>query len=325
MTTLTAPTPPATPHIDTASSVDRGLLSGVGILLAGATGNQIGAAIGALAYPVLGPAGVVAVRQIVAGAVLLPIARPDVRRMGWHQWWPVLVLAGVLSIMNLALYTSISRIGLGLAVTLEFIGPLAVALASSRRPRDFVVALTALLGVYVLVLPNATTDVLGVALALTAAACWAAYILLNRILGARFHGIEGPALASGIAAVLYLPVLIRTLLTVNVTWLALAAAACTGLLASVVPYAIDVIVLRRVPQRTFSVLMSMHPALAAVAGLVVLQQGLSPHELIGMAIVIGANIAAVRSGPRGTLLRRRPLPAPATPRPQRRRRGASLQ
>ncbi len=323
MTTL-----PASSDALAAPTIDRGMLAGVGVLLAGATGNQIGAAVGALAYPVLGPAGVVAVRQLVAGAVLLPIARPDVRRMRWTQWWPVLLLAAVLSIMNLTLYMSIARIGLGLAVTLEFVGPLAVALASSRRPRDVAIALSAVAGVYVLVSPDATTDVVGVSLALVAAACWAAYILLNRVLGVRFSGVEGPALASGIAAVLYLPVLVRTLATVDVTWFALAAAACTGLLASVIPYAIDVHVLRSVPRQTFSVLMSMHPALAALAGLVVLQQGLSLHEVVGMLVIIGANVAAVRSGRApgdatagvaSARLRRRPvvwvLPPPVGDRP----------
>lgn len=105
--------------------------------------NQTGAATGALAFPAIGPAGVVAVRQWVAGLVLLAVGRPRLRSFTWRQWWPVLCLAMVFATMNLTLYTAIDRIGLGLAVTLEFLGPLAVALAASRRLVDLLCALVA--------------------------------------------------------------------------------------------------------------------------------------------------------------------------------------
>src|SRR5688500_13606231 len=120
-------------------------------MLLGAASNQIGAGIGAHAFPAVGPVGVVAVRQLVAAAVLLPAARPPLRQMTWRQWWPVLLLAAVFGVMNLSLYTAIDRIGLGLAVTLEFLGPLAVALAGSRSRRDLLLAVVAAAGVYVLV------------------------------------------------------------------------------------------------------------------------------------------------------------------------------
>src|SRR3954466_15348906 len=113
----------------------RSPLRGVVTMLSSALSNQVGAALGAHAFGVIGPAGVVAVRQVVAGAGLLPGARPPLRRMTWSQWWPVLLLAVVFGCMNLSLYTAIDRIGLGLAVTLEFLGPLGVALAGSRARR----------------------------------------------------------------------------------------------------------------------------------------------------------------------------------------------
>ena len=175
-----------------------GRSAGVAMMLASGLSNQVGAALGALAFPVIGPAGVVAVRQWVAGVALLALGRPRVRSYTWRQWWPVLSLAVVFATMNLSLYTAIDRIGLGLAVTLEFLGPLSVALASSRRRVDLGCALLAGAAVVVLARPEPTTDYLGIALGLLAAVCWACYILLNRVIGRRLPGAEGPAAAAGI-------------------------------------------------------------------------------------------------------------------------------
>src|SRR5918994_1736855 len=170
-----------------------GRSAGVAMLLASGLSNQVGAAVGALSFPVIGPAGVVAVRQWVAGVALLAIGRPRVRSYTWPQWWPVLSLALVFATMNLSLYTAIDRIGLGLAVTLEFLGPLSVALAGSRRRVDLVCALLAGAAVAVLARPEPTTDYLGIGLGLLAAVCWACYILLNRVSGRRRHPLlRGP-------------------------------------------------------------------------------------------------------------------------------------
>ncbi|WP_369007800.1 EamA family transporter, partial [Modestobacter versicolor] len=155
-------------------------LRGVTTMLGSALSNQVGAAVGAHAFGAIGPPGVVAVRQVVAAAVLLPVARPPLRRMTWPQWWPVLLLAVVFGCMNLALYTAIDRIGLGLAVTLEFLGPLGVALAASRSRRDLLIAAAVAAGVYVLVLPGPSSDGWGIAVGMAGGACWAAYIVLNR-------------------------------------------------------------------------------------------------------------------------------------------------
>src|SRR5918999_3172230 len=127
----------------TASGHTRAMTTyaGVALMLGSGLSNQVGAATGALAFPVIGPAGVVAVRQWVAGVLLWGVGRPQVRQFTWGQWWPVLSLALVFATMNLSLYTAIGRIGLGLAVTLEFLGPLTVALAASRRRVDLVCAL----------------------------------------------------------------------------------------------------------------------------------------------------------------------------------------
>jgi inner membrane transporter RhtA len=266
----------------------RGILTMVGSAL----GNQVGAAIGYRAFDAISPAGVVAIRQVVAAAVLLPVARPPLRRLSWSQWWPVLLLAGVFGCMNLSLYVAIDRIGLGLAVTLEFLGPLSIALIGSRSRRDGLIAAVAAAGVYVLVLPGPSSDYLGVTLALLAAGCWACYILLNRLAGARLPGLQAPALASGLCALGYLPVLVLLALAGRLTALPVGQAITTGLLASVVPYAADLIALRFVAARLFGIFMSVQPVLAALVGLVLLHQVLVGHEWIGIAIVVAANVTA---------------------------------
>jgi inner membrane transporter RhtA len=280
---------------------ERGGLRGVAIMLGSALSNQVGAALGAHAFGAIGPPGVVAVRQVVAATVLLPTARPPLRRMTWAQWWPVLLLATVFGCMNLSLYTAIDRLGLGLAVTLEFLGPLAVALAGSRSWRDLLIAAAAALGVYVLVLPGPSSDYLGLGVGLLAGGCWAAYIVLNRVAGARLPGLQAPAVATGLCALAYLPVLVLIADDGRLTVAALGYAVAAGVLASVVPYAADLIALRFVPARFFGVFMSVHPVLAALVGVVLLRQLLGLHEWVGIAVVVLANAAAVvtsRSGGR---------------------------
>jgi inner membrane transporter RhtA len=286
---------PTSPSRDAGSTVRRtpGAAKGLLTMVTSGASNQAGAAIGAHAFSAIGPSGVVAVRQLIAAAVLLPTVRPPVRRFTRAQWWPVLLLGLVFGVMNLSLYSAVERIGLGLAVTLEFLGPLAVALGGSRRPLDLACAAGAAIGVYVLVLPDASTDFVGVGLALTAAACWACYILLNRLVGRRLPGLHATAAASGVSAVLYLPVAATLFLSGGLHAAPVVYATAAGVLSSVVPYALDLTALRTVPARFFGVFMSVHPVLAAIAGLVILGQGLSAHELVGIGIVVGANIVAL--------------------------------
>ncbi|MFJ5260002.1 EamA family transporter [Streptomyces sp. NPDC088387] len=251
--------------------------------------NQVGAAIGALAFPVLGPVGVVAVRQYVAAAVLLTVGRPRVREFTWRQWWPVLLLALVFGTMNLSLYTAIDRVGLGLAVTLEFLGPLAIALAAARRRLDACCALVAAAGVVVLMRPGPSADYVGMGLALLAAGCWAAYILLNRTVGRRLPGATGSAAAAGVSALMFVPVGVVVALHRPPSAQAVACAVVAGVLASAVPYLTDMFTLRRVPAQTFGLFMSVNPVLAALVGLVVLGQGLGAAEWAGIGAVVAAN------------------------------------
>ncbi|GGN36002.1 inner membrane transporter RhtA [Actinoplanes campanulatus] len=267
---------------------------GLAIMTGSAASNQIGAAVGAHAFGAIGPAGVVAVRQFVAAAVLLPVARPDPRRFTWAQWWPTLLLGLVFATMNLSLYTAVDRIGLGLAVTLEFLGPLSVALAGSRSRVDLLCAAGAGIGVYVLVLPSGSSDWPGIGCGVLAACCWASYILLNRLLGTRLPGLQAPAAATSVSALMYLPVIVLLVAQGRLTGTALLFAVGAGVLSSVVPYAADLIALRRVPARHFGVVMSVHPVFAALAGLVLLGQVPAVHEWIGIAVVVAVNVLAVR-------------------------------
>lgn len=269
------------------------VVGSAGLMLTSAASVQVGAALGARAFPMIGPSGVVGIRQLVAACVLLPVARPPLRRMTWAQWWPVLLFALVIATMNLALYSAIERVGLALAITLEFLGPLALALVGSRSVRDLGLAVVAGVGVYVLVLPGPSSDWLGIGLALYAACCWIGYILLNRIGGQRLPGVQAPAAATGIVALLYLPVVVWLVVQGRLTPLALAYAVAAGLLSSAMPFALDLIVLRRVTPRFFSLFQSAHPVFAALAGLVVLGQVLAVHEWIGILVVVTVNALAV--------------------------------
>ena len=284
-----------TAHTGTA---DRRTAAGIATMMTSALSTQLGAATGSLAFPMLGPVGVVAVRQWVAGIVLLAVGRPRIRSFTWSQWWPVLLLAAVFGTMNLSLYIAIDRLGLGLAVTLEFLGPLTVALAGSRRRTDLACAAIAGAGVVVLARPQPTTDYLGIALGLLAAACWASYILLNRTIGRRLPGAEGSACAAGLSAVFFLPVGIAAFVRHPPTAGALACAAAAGILSSAVPFLADLFALRRVPAHLFGIFMSANPVLAAIIGLVVLDQSLQWTAWLAVTAIVVANSASVLTSSR---------------------------
>ncbi|GGV29779.1 membrane protein [Streptomyces filipinensis] len=268
-------------------------LAGVAAMVGSGLSNQTGAAVGALAFPVLGPLGVVAVRQYVAALALLAVGRPRLRSFTWRQWWPVLLLAGVFGTMNLSLYSAVDRIGLGLAVTLEFLGPLAVALAASRRRLDAACALLAAAGVVVLMRPRPAADYTGMALGLVAACCWASYILLNRLVGRRIPGAQGAAAAATVSALAFLPVGVAVALRHTPTAGAVLCAVTAGLLSSAVPYLADLLTLRHVPAQTFGLFMSVNPVLAAMVGWVVLGQSLGGAEWSGIGAVVLANAVSI--------------------------------
>ena len=279
----------------------RGRSAGIVLMLGSALSNQTGAAVGTLAFPVIGPVAVVAMRQWVAAAILLAIGRPRLRTFTRRQWVPVIELASVFVVMNLAVYVAIDRIGLGLAMTLEFLGPLAVALSGgltagptgARRRVILGCAVLAAFGVVLLARPQPTTDYLGIGLGLFAAMCWASYILLNRTVGERFAGVEGTAAAVAVSALVYVPIGTVALIAHPPTVAALACGATAGVLASVVPFVADVLALRRVPTHFFGIFMSVNPVFAAAIGATVLAEALGALDWIAIGLIVAANVGVV--------------------------------
>ncbi|AQA16020.1 EamA family transporter [Streptomyces malaysiensis subsp. malaysiensis] len=262
-------------------------------MVASGLSNQTGAAIGSHAFPVLGPLGVVAVRQYVAAIVLLAVGRPRLRTFTWWQWRPVAGLAVVFGTMNLSLYSAIDRIGLGLAVTLEFLGPLCIALAAARRRVDACCALVAAAAAITLMRPRPSADYLGMGLALLAAVCWASYIMLNRTVGRRVPGAQGSAAAAGLSALMFLPVGIAIAVRQPPTVSAAVYAVTAGVLSSAVPYLADLFTLRRVPAQAFGLFMSINPVLAALVGWVGLGQDLGWTEWISVGAIVAANALSI--------------------------------
>ena len=269
-----------------AGSIGRG----VGLTQIASLGNQLGAATGALAFPAIGPVGVVAVRQLVAAAVLVPVGRPNFRAMRRADWLTVTALALVFSVMNTSVYVAIDRLGLGLAITLEFLGPLALVILSARRLIDLAGGLIAVAGVVILVNPGPTSDLVGVGIGLVSAAAWAAYILLNRRIGRTLPGVEGTATASLISGIIWIPIAIAWFTSHPPPLWAIGLAVVCALASSVLPFTIDVIALRLLPAGLFSTLQSMHPVWAALVGLIILGQQLAPYELLGIALVVLSNV-----------------------------------
>ena len=273
----------------TTGPTDADRRTGIALMLTSSAANQTGAALGARAFDAIGPVGVVAVRQFITAAILVPLVRPRFR-LRRDQWWPVIGLVVVFSVMNLSLYAAVERIGLGLAVTLEFLGPLTVAIAGSRRAVDACGALIAGVGVLLLTRPGGSADLTGVGLGLLAASAWGAYILLNRTCGRRLPGLQGTAVASVFTAAVWIPVAAVWFLTHPPTAVALGLAAGCGVLSSVVPYVADMLALRRIPATAFGTFTSVNPVWAALAGWLFLSQSLDGIEGAGIALIAVSNV-----------------------------------
>jgi inner membrane transporter RhtA len=230
--------------------------------------------------------------------VLGLLARPALRGRSRDDWLVVVAFGVTLGVMNWAIYQSFARIPLGIAVTIEFVGPLTLAVLGSRRPRDLVWVGLAAAGVLALGLQPGDVTLAGVAFALLAGAAWAAYILLSARTGTRWPGLDGLAVASVVATVLLTPgaLLVSGDALLDPRILALGAA--VGLLSSVVPYSLEMMALRRIRPAVFSILMSLEPAAAALAAIVVLGEVLTPTQWLAVACVVAASVGATRSGQR---------------------------
>ena len=269
----------------------------VGLVLMAISSVQFGAALAKTLFDEIGAGGTVFLRVALASVVLLAIWRPSVRGVARRDLWLVGAFGASLAGMNLAFYESLDRIPLGVAVTFEFIGPLGVAVAGSRRPLDLL--WVGLAGAGILLLSDfgafGDLDALGVGLALLAGCFWAAYILLAARTGQAFPGGAGLALAMVVAAALLLPVGVAdgggSLWSVEI----LAIGAGVAMLSSAIPYSLELEALRGLPNAVFGVLMSLEPAAAVLAGYLVLDELVGTREAVAIGLVVMASAGAART------------------------------
>jgi inner membrane transporter RhtA len=267
----------------------------VGLVLVSITSVQCGAAIATGLFDRVGPGGTVLLRSAFGALALLLIARRGLGARDPRLTRDALLFGLVLAAVNLAFYEAIDRLPLGTAVTLEFLGPLGVALAGARRLRDLV--WVALAGGGVAILSGGIeggSELLGIALALTAGAFWAAYIVLNARLGSRHEGFAPLALALSFSTLLLLPVGIADGGSELLAPAVLATGLAIGLLSSAIPFACELEALRTLSSSVFGVLMSLEPAVAALVGFLALSQDLSASEVLAVAMVVLASIGALR-------------------------------
>ncbi|GAA2545286.1 DMT family transporter [Winogradskya consettensis] len=260
---------------------------------------QVGAALAAGLFPVAGSSGATALRLGLAAIVLVLLARPALRTWNSGQWRAAALLGLAMAGMNSFFYAAIARIPLGPAVTIEFLGPLVLAAVLSRRLRDIAWVLLAGIGVAILGFGDGATalDPLGVLFVLVAAGFWALYILAGKRAGAAIPGLGGLAVALSVAALAVLPFGITGAAQAVVSPHLLLVAVGTAVLASVIPYSLELSALRRLPHGVFSILLSLEPAVAAVAGWLLLSQALSWTTALAIVVVILASIGSTTTAP----------------------------
>ncbi|MFI2712388.1 EamA family transporter [Micromonospora sp. NPDC018662] len=276
--------------------VPQGRLGGVALVLGGALSVQFGSALAASLFPRTGVAGAVTLRLTLGALLMLAVCRPRLRGHRRGDWAAVVAFGLALAGMNSIFYQAIERIPLGPAVTLEVLGPLALSVVGARRAAAWCWAGLALAGVALLGQGGFDRlDPVGAALALAAGTMWAAYIVCSARVGARFPRADGLALALAVAALVTLPIGLVDAGGRLTHPAVLGLGAGLALLASVLPYSLELAALRRLPTATFAVLMSLGPAIAALAGWLVLGQALHPVEMLAVALVVAASVGAVRA------------------------------
>jgi len=272
-----------------------GRVSAFWLVLGAIASVQVGAAIAKDLFGQIPPTSMVWLRLLTSTVILLVVVRPSLRGRSRTDWVVVAGFGVSLLVMNWAIYQSFARIPLGIAVTIEFLGPLTVAVIGSRRISDLVWVGLAALGVALLGLSPGSLTLPGVLFALLAALGWACYILLSVQTGRRWSGLSGLALASLVGAVVLAgPAIVEggaSLLDPRI----LALGVAVGLLSSVVPYSLELVALRRIPPRVFGILMSLEPAAAALAAMILLREFLYGWQWLAMACVVTASVGASRA------------------------------
>jgi len=270
-------------------------LSPVWLVLAAIVSVQFGAAFAKSLFTLTDPTAVAWLRMAVAAGIFWLIARPRLTGRRWAEWRVVIGYGITLATMNWAIYQSFARIPIGLAVTIEFLGPLGVALFGSRRARDLVWVGLAAVGVALLGVFPTTVDWIGVGFALLAGAAWAGYIVLSGPTGAAWEGVTGVSVGSLVGAAVFL--VPGVLAGGTALWQpqVVLLAAAVGVLSSVIPYGLEMVARRRIPSGVFGILMSLEPAVAALAALLVLGEQLGWVEWVAMACVIVASAGSTRA------------------------------
>jgi inner membrane transporter RhtA len=268
----------------------------IALVIVGLVCQDIGASFAVLLFPAIGALGMVTLRLGFSALILLAISRPTLRGHSSRDWLTVVVFSVALAAMNGVFYEALARIPLGAAVTIEVLGPLVLSVIASRRAASWLWAILAFAGVALLGRASFDSlDPVGVLFAVGAAVMWAAYIVLSAQTGARFPRIDGLAIAMVVGTIVALPFGISTagpaLFRPDHLLLGLAVA----VLSSTIPYALELRALRRIPAAAFSVLMSLSPAIATLAGFLVLGQRLTVVALVAVGLVIVASIGAVLS------------------------------
>jgi len=263
----------------------------IAVLLIAMLSLQGGASLAKSLFPAVGATGITALRLGFGTLILCIIFKPWRLRFSREQRLPLLMYGLALGTMNFTFYLAIRTVPLGVAVGLEFTGPLALALFGSRRPLDFVWVLLAMIGLWFL-LPFGTgmtaIDPLGAALAVSAGACWAIYILAGQRAGAE-HGPATVAIGSLIASVIFVPLGLTFAESGIWTWAVMPIALLVALLSSAIPYSLEMIALTRLPARIFGTLMSLEPAMAAFSGMLFLGETLTGLQWLALLAIIIAS------------------------------------
>ncbi|GAA6186868.1 DMT family transporter [Aliiglaciecola sp. NS0011-25] len=275
--------------------INRVLLTAIGCVLLAMVTIQSGASLAKQLFPIVGPEGTTALRLGFAAAILWLVFRPWRSLPHGHEWRSIVVYGLCLGGMNILFYLAIERIPLGIAVALEFTGPLAVALFSSKQKSDLLWVACAIAGI-VLLMPDLSSteglDLVGALMALGAGGCWAGYILFGTRSGKQVSGGVTVALGMTVAAIMLFPVGAVTQGLALFSWEVLPLGLLVGVLSSALPYSLEMVALRNMPTQAFSVLMSLEPAIAALAGLAILSEHLSLIQWAAIALVIVASIGS---------------------------------
>ncbi|WP_210463899.1 EamA family transporter [Rufibacter roseolus] len=274
-------------------SIKKFTLPAVPAVLLSIMSVQVGASVAKHLFPVLGASGTASLRIGFSAIILLTYFRTDFKKLSLKQWLFCLAYGTCLGAMNLIFYVAIKRIPLGLGVTIEFIGPLALALLGSRKLLDLVWVALACLGI-ALIAPweNNKVDLIGVLCAALAGGLWAGYIVLGGKVSKLMKGGDAVAVGMVFATLLILPFGIGSGGLSALTWPLALIGVAVALLTSALPFTLDMGALRQLSSKNFSILMSLHPAFAALSGLIFLQEYLSLTQWLSIACVISASVGA---------------------------------